>query len=110
MSGELLRKLEALYEKEKKKHPGISFASFLAGSALMELERREILHEAGLISLLTFTDDNNIVILKDARKDNHFVEVQIKGKRLKCLNDNSADCIHVGFALAIPEVRKALRT
>ncbi len=108
MSGEPLRKLEARYEHEKKKHPGLSFANFLAESALMELERRDMLRESGFISFLTYTDENNIVILKDARKQNQFIEIQIKGKKLKCLNDDSFECIHVGFALALPEVRRAL--
>ena len=27
---------------------------------------------------------------------------------LKCLHDDSSDCIHVGFALALPQVRKVL--
>lgn len=107
MSGEPLRKLEARYDQEKKKRPSLSFATFLAESALMELERRDMLREAGFISLLTYTDDNTVV-LKDVRKQNKFIEVQIKNKKLKCLDDDSADCIHCGFALALPEVRKAL--
>ena len=107
MSGEPLRKLEARYDQEKKKRPGLSFATFLAESALMELERRDMLKESGFVSLVTYTDDN-ILILKDARKQNKFVEVQIKNKKVKCLDDDLFDCIHCGFALALPEVRKAL--
>lgn len=107
MSGEPLRKLEARYDLEKKKRPSLSFATFLAESALMELERRDMLKESGFVSLVTYTDDN-ILILKDARKQGKFVEVQIRNKKVKCLDDDSFDCIHCGFALALPEVRKAL--
>jgi hypothetical protein len=74
----------------------------------VELERRDTPRESGFISFLTYADENNIVILKDARKQNQFVEVQTNGKKLKCLNDDSTECIHVGFALALPEIRKLL--
>lgn len=108
MSGEILRKLEARYEQERKKHPALSFAAFLAESALMELERRDMLREPSSISLLTYTDDNNILILRDARRRNKLIEVQIKNRKAKCLDDDSSDCIHCGFALALPEVRRVL--
>jgi hypothetical protein len=65
-----------------------------------------MLREAQLISLIGFGDDS--VILKDVRKDGRLIEVQIRNKSLKCLYDNNSDCIHVGFALALPEVRKVL--
>lgn len=107
LSGEALRKLEARYERELKKTPGLAFAAFVADSALMELERRDMLRESGSISFVTFEDD--MVILKDTRGQNSkFFEVQRKGKLLKCLTDDSMDCVHVGFALALPEVRRAL--
>jgi hypothetical protein len=38
------------------------------------------------------------------------IEVHIKNKKLKCIADDDFDCIHVGFALAIPEVRMALKS
>lgn len=73
----------------------------------MELERKNILKEAQFISLVGFNDDT--VILKDVRKSGRFFEVQIRGKKLTCITeDNDEECIHVGFALALPEVRKAL--
>jgi hypothetical protein len=68
--------------------------------------RRKILRVAQFISLIGFGDD--AVILKDVRKEGRLVEVQIRNKNLKCLHHDSSDCIHVGFVLALPEVRKAL--
>lgn len=106
LSGEQLKKLEARYEKESKKNPSLSFASFIAESALMELERKEIIREAGFISYSAF--EENVLFLKDSRKDNRIYEVQIKDRKLKCLTDDDFDCAHVGFALALPEVRRAL--
>jgi len=107
MSGKMLKQLEAKYEEEKVRRPNLSFAAFVSESALMELERKNILKEAQFISVVGFNDD--ILTLKDARKNNRFFEVQIKGRKLRCITDNnSSDCAHVGFALALPEVRKAL--
>ena len=58
------------------------------------------------ISLVGFGDDT--VILKDTRKDRRLIEVQIRNRVVKCISEDKFDCIHVGFALALPEVRKVL--
>lgn len=106
VGGKTLTKLEQLYRIEKSKQSKLSFATFITESALIELERRKILREAQLISLIGFADDT--VILKDVRKAQRLIEVQIRNKKLMCLFDDTDSCIHVGFALALPEVRKAL--
>jgi hypothetical protein len=43
------------------------------------------------------------------RKNGRLIEVQIRNRNLKCIAEDTFDCIHVGFALALPEVRKALK-
>jgi hypothetical protein len=106
VSGKTLAQLEDNYKLEKVKRPSLSFAAFVSESALIELERRKILKEAQFISLIGFGDD--AVILRDVRKNGRLIEVQMRSKNLKCLHDDSSDCIHVGFALALPEVRKVL--
>lgn len=106
MSGKALKELESKYKQEKTKHPNLSFAAFISESALLELERRKMLGEAQFISLIGLGDDT--IILKDVRNDGRLIEVQIRNKSLKCISEDSFDCIHVGFALALPEVRKAL--
>ena len=106
VSGRSLSELERKYAAEKTKRPKLSFAAFVSESALIELERRKMLREAQFISLIGFTEDT--VILKDVRKNGRLIEVQMRNKNLKCISENSMDCIHVGFALALPEVRKAL--
>jgi hypothetical protein len=106
LSGAVLKQLEAKYEAEKKKRPTLSFASFIAESAIIELERRDMLREGVYISKVAF--ENDVLFLKDAKKLDRTIEVQIKNKKLKCLTDDDSDCIHVGFALALPEIRKAL--
>ncbi|MFZ0514963.1 MAG: hypothetical protein WAM14_25405 [Candidatus Nitrosopolaris sp.] len=75
----------------------------------MELERRNILKEAQSISIIGFED--NTLIVRDLRKEGgQLIEVHIKNKKLKCITDDDFGCIHVGFALALPEVRMALKS
>jgi hypothetical protein len=108
MSGRKLKELEQSWETEKKKRPNLSFAGFISELALIELERRNMLREAGFISLAA-PPDGNTILLRDSRKGNRIFEVQIlANKKLKCMQDKDYDCVHVGFALALPETRKAL--
>ena len=75
---------------------------------MIELERRNMLREAAFISLAAVPEGNSI-LLRDARKENKIFEVKIRpNKKLRCIQDETDDCVHVGFALALPEVRKAL--
>jgi hypothetical protein len=106
ISGRALTQLEDNYKLEKAKQPNLSFATFVSDSALIELERRKILRDARFISLVGFGDDS--VILKDVRKDGRLIEVQIRDRKLRCISEDKLDCIHVGFALALPEIRKIL--
>lgn len=41
-------------------------------------------------------------------KDMKIIEVQIKNGNLYCLEDDSHSCMHVGFALALPEISKVM--
>ncbi|MDC8451667.1 MAG: hypothetical protein KGH87_00610 [Thaumarchaeota archaeon] len=102
MSGIILKELLKEYRIEVKKRPSLSFAGFISEYAIMELERRKIVKQAAPLSLITVHD--NIIVLKDAR-EKIFVEVQIKDKKWFCLSDKSDDCIHVGFAMALPETK-----
>ena len=76
-------------------------------SALIELQRRKYSGKSSFcISLVAFGDD--AVILKDVSKGGRPIEVQIRNKNINCLHDDSFEFIHVGFALALPQVRKGL--
>jgi hypothetical protein len=108
VSGETLKKLEKKYELAKRKNPKISFASFISESAIIELERRSILKDAQFISVIGF--DDNILTLKDHRKKDRFIEITFRNRQLWCNFDRKLDCIHIGFALALPEVRRALNS
>jgi len=60
ISGKTLKKLEHKYQLEVTKQPKLSFASFIDESAIIELERRRIIKEAQLISLVGFGKDSVI--------------------------------------------------
>ena len=109
LSGDRLAKLEKKFETEKLKRPSLTFTGFIAEAALMELERQKLLQQAQFISFIG--ENNGIVTLKDYLKKEKFVEVQIKENELVCLSkpECGSNCIHVGFALALPEIRKQLK-
>lgn len=47
--------------------------------------------------------DTTTVTIKDKQK-NKIIEISIMKNQLFCRNDNSNNCVHVGFAYSIPEV------
>ncbi len=102
MSGDILKELMKEYENEAKKRPSLSFAGFISEYAMMELERRKIVKHTAPLSLIGVHD--NIIVIKDSR-EKIFVEVQIKDKKWMCLTDKTDDCIHIGFAMALPETK-----
>ena len=51
---------------------------------------------------------DNSVLIKD-NKIGRLVEVQVRGKEILCLYCNKNNCVHVGFAYAIPEVYRLIR-
>jgi len=46
-------------------------------------------------------------MIKD-NKIGRIVEVQVHGKDLICMLDEKKDCVHVGYASAIPEVYRLM--
>jgi hypothetical protein len=106
ISGSFLKRLKREHALAKTKNPSLSFAAFISESAILELERRSILKEAQFISVVGI--DDNVLTLKDHRRKHRFIEVFFRNNRPWCSVDNELDCIHVGFALALPEVRKRL--
>ena len=107
MSGKRLERLEKEFQQNKSRQLGSSFSAFIADAALIELERRELINQAAYISLIAIND--NVIILKDVEKRS-FAEVYLRNRTLKCDTCNKDNCIHVGFALALPEIRKSLLT
>ena len=107
MSGKRLERLEQEFQQNKSRQLGSSFSAFIADAALIELERRKLINQAAYISLIAIND--NVIILKDVNEGS-FAEVYLRDRILKCDTCKKNDCIHVGFALALPEIRKFLLT
>jgi hypothetical protein len=51
--------------------------------------------------------DGNSIMIKD-NKIGRIVEVQVHGRDLVCMLDEKKDCVHVGYACAIPEVYRLM--
>lgn len=51
--------------------------------------------------------EGNSIMIKDNKID-RIVEVQVHGKELVCMLDEKKDCVHVGYACAIPEVYRLI--
>ena len=51
--------------------------------------------------------EGNSIMIKD-NKIGRIVEVQVHGKDLICMLDERKDCMHVGYAYAIPEVYRVM--
>ena len=49
----------------------------------------------------------NSIMIKD-NKIGRLAEVQVRGREIVCLFCNKKDCVHVGFAYAIPEVYRVM--
>lgn len=95
-----------LYEKISK----IAFArnipikKYVNEMLMMNLEKDEFLKfYAPYLSKVGLQD--NILLLKDS-KSNIYVEISLKNNTLFCSAHESTDCIHVHFALALPEIVK----
>ena len=101
--------LKEIYEK--KKHPlldaGINtFTGFVNDLIWHVIEADRVLSSrAPFLSEVSMTEDG--ITIRDARLD-RIVEVKIRKGELVCDLDNSNNCIHIGFAYAIPEVYKVL--
>ena len=59
----------------------MTFSAYISDSALLELERQEMLKDARFISFVSFEDDR--IILEDVRDGarDKFVEVQLRDKK-----------------------------
>jgi hypothetical protein len=51
--------------------------------------------------------EDNSIMIKD-NKIGRIVEVKVHGKDLMCMFDERKDCVHVGYAYAIPEVYRVM--
>ncbi len=83
-----------------------SFSKFVNDLILEHIEADENLSLQAPFMQKIGMQDNSIMI-KD-NKLGRIAEVQVKGKDLVCMLDESKDCVHVGFAYAIPDVYRVM--
>lgn len=104
---EVVTRVEQLKEEKDVDHPRKTpLGAFLERLLWPVLENEEILRRYGpFLSKLEITPDS--VLLRDNR-ENIIVELVLKEGDLFCLHDERSDCVHVGFAWALPEVYKAM--
>jgi hypothetical protein len=99
----LNEKIEAEYN-DKKVRP--SLASYVSDILWYVIESDEILRRNGpFLGKLAVEPDR--VFIKD-NKRNEIAELVLKDGELYCNLDEGFNCVHIGFAWAIPEVYKVM--
>lgn len=95
-----------VYEKlsSKAKERNADLKGFVNELLVMNIEKEEFMSKyAPMIQYIAAQD--NKIILKDSKK-NQFTEVFKKNSNLYCTLDESSDCIHIHYVLALPELGK----
>lgn len=93
-------------QKVKTEKLNKSFSKYVNDLIIEHVEADENLALAAPYMEKIGLDDNSIMI-KD-NKIGRIVEVQVHGKDLICMFDEKKDCVHVGYAYAIPEVYRLM--
>jgi hypothetical protein len=83
-----------------------SFSRYVNDLIVEKVEEDENLARQAPFMQKIGLQDNSIMI-KD-NKIGRIVEVQVRGKDLICMLDDRKDCVHVGFAYAIPDVYRVI--
>ncbi|MGH2612248.1 MAG: hypothetical protein ACRDFB_04270 [Rhabdochlamydiaceae bacterium] len=96
---------EAIYSKAKAKaeEKGMTLLDYVNEILLLNVEKDDFLKRyAPYIEKINV---GQTLVLRD-HKINKLVEVFLKSNTLYCSHDESGDCMHIHFALAIPEIAK----
>ena len=85
-----------------------SFAGYITSMLEELMDRNEIFARyAPFLQEFGYDEGNNTVYIKDNRT-NRVAGVTVQGKGLTCDVDDSDDCIHIGFAYALPQVYRVM--
>ena len=101
-------KAKQRYDKKQKtgQLENKSFSKFVNDLIIESIEADENLSlQAPMMQKIGLQD--NSIMIKD-NKIGRIVEVQVHGKDLICMLDERKDCVHVGYAYAIPEVYRLM--
>jgi hypothetical protein len=91
---------------KSKEVEGKSFSRYVNDIIMEKVEADENLALQAPFMQKVGMQDNSIMI-KD-NKLGRIVEVQVHGRDLICMLDEKKDCVHVGYACAIPEVYRIM--
>ena len=103
VSNQVYDKVKTRYELEKgEKRTELSFVKWVSDYLLMNLEKDEFVKDyAPYLSKIGFQD--NRLIIRD-EKSNKITEVYLNNDKLYCILDESDDCVHIHYTLALPEL------
>lgn len=96
---------EPVYSKAKAKAEarGMTLIDYVNEILLLNVEKDDFLKRyAPYIEAITV---GNTIVLRD-HKINKVAEIYMKNGMLYCSHDESNDCMHIHFALALPDVAK----
>jgi hypothetical protein len=93
-------------QKVKSEKLSKSFSKYVNDLIVETVEADENLNLTAPLMQKIGLQDNSIMI-KD-NKIGRIIEVQVHGKDLICMFDEKKDCMHVGYAYAIPEVYRVM--
>ena len=99
---QVLRRLNEQFESGKRKAP--DFTNFVNDLLMDFIEKDEFL-KVYAPSYSNYGIHDNMLLIKDSKAD-IIAEITLRNNILHCNIDRSTDCMHVKFALALPEVAR----
>ena len=92
---------------KKAEDKGQSIRAYVNELLLMNVEKDEVIRAiAPSLSYNGMSSDKKALFIADTRHPDVTIEITRRDSELRCSFHKSADCEHVHFALAIPEVAK----
>ena len=99
------------YQKKKEQlvRKGVtSFAGYITSTLEELMEKDEVFaRRAPFMQEFGFDEGTNTIYIKDNRT-NRIAGVTVREKGLTCDIDQRDDCVHIGFAYALPQVYKVM--
>lgn len=94
-------------EKEiKRTSPGAKLATFISELIDDSLLQRESMRDFAPFQFISAVGDT--VVIKDKIK-NDYIELRVHNAKLVCTKDETDNCVHVGFAWALPAVARVMK-
>ena len=105
---EILEKLTDIYKKDQRRPRNQKFSAWFEDKMIQFTEYDENLERYGKFLDYQGAIDNRITVYDYKLDKDVTLYVDPKSKKLRCKHHNKTDCMHVGFAFAVPEVYNTL--